>query len=83
MLGNKHFKTSINYKFNNQKENNNMTKPIGIALLVVGVILIIFGINASNSIGSDFLPLFHTARQLTNRCGCCLVAWLAPWSEVR
>jgi len=36
-----------------------MTKPIGIALLVVGVILIIFGINASNSIGFRFLRFFH------------------------
>lgn len=30
-----------------------MNKGIGIALLVVGIVLIIFGLNASNSIGSD------------------------------
>jgi len=35
-----------------------MTKPIGIALLVLGVILLIFGINASNSVGSDFSKFF-------------------------
>ncbi len=35
-----------------------MNKPIGIALLALGVILIIFGINASNSVGSDFSRFF-------------------------
>ncbi len=35
-----------------------MNKPIGIALLVLGIVLIIFGINASNSIGSDFSRFF-------------------------
>ena len=33
-------------------------KAIGIALLAVGIILIIFGISASNSIGSDFSRFF-------------------------
>jgi hypothetical protein len=33
-------------------------KPLGIALLAVGVVLIIFGINASNSLGSDFSRFF-------------------------
>ena len=36
----------------------NMTKPIGMALLAIGLILIVFGINASNSIGSDFSRFF-------------------------
>jgi len=35
-----------------------MNKLIGIALLAVGIALIIFGINASNSIGSDFTRFF-------------------------
>jgi hypothetical protein len=35
-----------------------MTKPIGIALLVLGLILLAFGINASNSVGSDFSRFF-------------------------
>ena len=36
-----------------------MNRPLGIALLVVGVVLIVFGINASESIGSDISRLFH------------------------
>ena len=35
-----------------------MNKPIGIALLAIGIVLIIFGINASNSVGSDFSRFF-------------------------
>jgi Protein of unknown function (DUF3185) len=35
-----------------------MNKPIGIALLVLGVILLIFGINASNSFGSSVSNFF-------------------------
>jgi hypothetical protein len=35
-----------------------MNKPLGIALLVAGIALIIFGINASDSIGSDFSRFF-------------------------
>jgi hypothetical protein len=35
-----------------------MNKLLSIALLVGGVILIVYGINASNSIGSDFSNLF-------------------------
>jgi len=35
-----------------------MNKAIGIALLALGIILIVFGINASNSIGSDFSRFF-------------------------
>ena len=31
-----------------------MTKILSIALIVGGVVLIIYGINASNSLGSDF-----------------------------
>ena len=35
-----------------------MNKILSIALLAGGIVLIIFGINASNSIGSDFSRLF-------------------------
>lgn len=35
-----------------------MNKLLSIALLIGGIILIAYGINASNSIGSDFSRLF-------------------------
>jgi hypothetical protein len=35
-----------------------MNKAIGIALLAIGIILIIFGVNESNSIGSSFSKFF-------------------------
>jgi hypothetical protein len=35
-----------------------MNKALGIALLAVGIALIVFGINASDSIGSDFSRFF-------------------------
>jgi len=35
-----------------------MNKPLGIALVAVGIMLVIFGINASDSIGSDFSRFF-------------------------
>jgi len=35
-----------------------MNKLLSIALLIGGIILIVYGINASNSIGSDFSNLF-------------------------
>ncbi len=35
-----------------------MNKVISLALLIVGVALIIYGINASNSVGSSFSRLF-------------------------
>jgi len=35
-----------------------MNKLISIILLAVGIVLIIYGINASNSIGSSFSRLF-------------------------
>ncbi len=35
-----------------------MNKSIGLALLVLGIMLIIFGIQASNSIGSSFSQFF-------------------------
>jgi hypothetical protein len=35
-----------------------MNKPLGIALLVIGIVLIIFGINASESFGSDVSRFF-------------------------
>jgi len=38
--------------------SNHINKILSLALLVGGVVLIIYGINASNSIGSDFSRLF-------------------------
>ena len=35
-----------------------MNKPLSIALLVIGLVLIAYGISASDSIGSDFSRLF-------------------------
>lgn len=35
-----------------------MNKPLGIALLVIGVVLIVFGISASESFGSDLSRFF-------------------------
>jgi len=35
-----------------------MKKPLGIALLAVGIILTIFGISASDSLGSDISRFF-------------------------
>jgi hypothetical protein len=35
-----------------------MNKGIGIALLAIGIILIVFGINASDSVGSSFTRFF-------------------------
>jgi Protein of unknown function (DUF3185) len=35
-----------------------MNKPLSIALLVGGVVLIVFGVNASNSFSSDVSRLF-------------------------
>jgi hypothetical protein len=36
-----------------------MNKGIGIALLAIGILLIVFGINASNSVGSGFSRFFQ------------------------
>ena len=35
-----------------------MNKILSLALLVGGIVLIVYGINASNSVGSDFSRLF-------------------------
>jgi len=35
-----------------------MNRPLGIALLAVGILLIVFGINASDSFGSDVSRFF-------------------------
>lgn len=35
-----------------------MNKPISLALLIGGIILLVFGFNASESIGSDFSRFF-------------------------
>ena len=35
-----------------------MTKPFSVALLIAGIVLIIYGINASESTSSDFSRLF-------------------------
>jgi hypothetical protein len=45
-------------KLNQKNQGNNMNKPIGIALLAVGVLLIAFGLSAADSIGSDFSRFF-------------------------
>jgi hypothetical protein len=39
----------------------NMTKPVGIALLVLGVILLVVGFNESNSFASDVNRVFNNA----------------------
>jgi LPXTG-motif cell wall-anchored protein len=44
-----------------QKEGGAMHRVIGIALLVVGVVLIVFGMNASASLGSRLSELFTGA----------------------
>jgi hypothetical protein len=38
-----------------------MNRPLSVALLVGGIVLIIFGVNASNSFGSDISRLFTGA----------------------
>jgi len=35
-----------------------MNRALGIALIILGIVLIVFGINSSNSIGSDFSRFF-------------------------
>jgi hypothetical protein len=35
-----------------------MNRLLSIAILVIGIILIVYGINATNSIGSEFSKLF-------------------------
>lgn len=35
-----------------------MNKPVSLALLVVGIILIIYGVSASDSLGSDISRFF-------------------------
>jgi hypothetical protein len=38
-----------------------MNKPVSLALLVVGIVLLIYGVSASDSIGSSFSRLFTGA----------------------
>jgi hypothetical protein len=38
-----------------------MKTPVSLVLLVIGIVLIIFGISASDSLGSDFSRLFTGA----------------------
>jgi uncharacterized protein DUF3185 len=38
-----------------------MNKPVSIALLIVGIILVVYGLNASNSVGSSFSRAFTGA----------------------
>jgi hypothetical protein len=38
-----------------------MNRPLSVALLVGGIVLIIFGVNASNSFGSDISRFFTGA----------------------
>jgi hypothetical protein len=35
-----------------------MNKPLSLVLLVAGVVLIVYGVSASNSLGSDFSRFF-------------------------
>jgi cytosine/uracil/thiamine/allantoin permease len=35
-----------------------MDKPLGLALLVVGIVLLVWGISASHSVGSSFSNFF-------------------------
>ena len=51
-----------------------MNKPLGIAMLAVGILLIIAGMNASDSIGSDLSRFFTGARPI-KQSGCSLVAF--------
>jgi len=46
-----------------------MNKPLGIALLAVGIMLIIFGLNASDSFGSD-VSRFFTGKPTDKPSGC-------------
>lgn len=41
-----------------RKKSTLMNKPVSLVLLVVGIILIIYGVSASESIGSDFSRFF-------------------------
>ena len=38
-----------------------MNKPVSIALLIIGCVLVVYGINASNSVGSDVSRAFTGA----------------------
>ncbi len=38
-----------------------MNKPVSLALLVVGIVLLIYGVSAADSIGSTFSRLFTGA----------------------
>jgi hypothetical protein len=46
---------------NSERKENIMNKPIALILLVVGVILTIYGISASDSVGSGFSRVFTGA----------------------
>jgi uncharacterized membrane protein YidH (DUF202 family) len=48
----------IQFAGNKKKVNEIMNKIIGLALLAVGIVLIIYGINASNSVSSDLSRTF-------------------------
>ena len=38
-----------------------MNRPLGIALLVAGIVLLVLGINSTNSVGSDVSKFFTGA----------------------
>jgi hypothetical protein len=42
----------------NNSRRKNMNKLVSVALLAVGIVLLIFGFNASNSLGSDISRIF-------------------------
>jgi len=58
-----------------------MNKGIGIALLIIGIVLIVYGINASDSASSGFSRIF-TGAPTIKHCGCCWAAAAAPlWAQ--
>jgi hypothetical protein len=42
----------------NNSRRKNMNKLVSVALLAAGIVLLIFGFNASNSLGSDISRIF-------------------------
>jgi uncharacterized membrane protein YfcA len=46
----------LSRQFNAKRKN--MNKPLSLALLAGGILLIVFGVNASNSFGSDISRFF-------------------------
>jgi hypothetical protein len=51
-------RTPLMPKWNQQTETNMSNKALGIALVAIGIVLVVFGIHAADSIGSDFSRFF-------------------------